>query len=532
MGIVRAKVRRVPPMKTCPGPREFVTGALVLIFGVHGAASFAQGAQGVQPPGPAAAAEARPQLPSGFHPGVRTFVSLTDNIFLEPDTTKNGGTFVEVSPYLSARGYSPRGAYSLDYQLRNFWLPTEGESSLARHELNGAGRFALVGDRIWLDALAYSGSVSTSATGPVAIDPGAAFVNRGSYRRLELSPYLLTRSDRTTYELRYRVATTGGSASEALARLDQRVSASAGTLADPGGLWNWGVAGETQRREFSQDITLDRQIATGTLGYRVVPNVRVLGTLTWERIEGLFNSRGEDSGFGPGAGIEWTPSARLRATASYGHRYYGPVGAARITYTAGRSTLGFEFDRAINTDSRLSLGTLDAASLTGASLTLPNSIVNALAAQGLTPSVQNAIAQGFMTDAAVLGKRTALFYGLQGIHHAITLTAFMLDESSTGQAAAIPGAFVGDQVIYGFAARYLRRFGARTTVTLGGDARQTRSDSGGYRTDLYSALLEFQSSLTRTSAVVGGLRFTAQRGDGATVIYDQALAYGGLDFRF
>jgi len=222
----------------------------------------------------------------------------------------------------------------------------------------------------------------------------------------------------------------------------------------------------------------------------------------------------------------------LRATASYGHRYYGPVGAARITYTAGRSTLGFEFDRAINTDSRLSLGTLDAASLTGASLTLPNSIVNALAAQGLTPSVQNAIAQGFMTDAAVLGKRTALFYGLQGIHHAITLTAFMLDESSTGQAAAIPGAFVGDQVIYGFAARYLRRFGARTTVTLGGDARQTRSDSGGYRTDLYSALLEFQSSLTRTSAVVGGLRFTAQRGDGATVIYDQALAYGGLDFRF
>ncbi|MFP5405034.1 MAG: TIGR03016 family PEP-CTERM system-associated outer membrane protein, partial [Gammaproteobacteria bacterium] len=290
---------------------------------------------------------AYPIEPPVFEPGVRASATYSDNIFLRPPGREYGDLLFEVSPYITARSNAPRASYSVFYQMRNFLRVREGNVDLMRQALDARGSFALVDDRLWLDATGYMGNVSQSATGAISADPGASFDNNASVRRFSISPWYRDRiCDIASYTLRYSLAHNGGNNDFVLSKIDQSATAVVDGIPSSS-RWNWRWHGEYQLRDYGSGITRERRSSGAVLYYNVDPTLRVFGTIEYEQIEGLRNSDGDDFGYGPGAGFDWRPNARTNVSASVSHRYYGTVGEARASYTRGHSTMGIQYSRSV-----------------------------------------------------------------------------------------------------------------------------------------------------------------------------------------
>src|SRR5690606_2245638 len=120
-----------------------------------------------------------------------------------------------------------------------------------------------------------------------------------------------------------------------------------------------------------------------TMYYRLNQELRVFGSLDYEHIERVFDRDGEDSGYGPGAGFDWTPNARTTVGASVSKRYYGTVSSARVAYRTARSTSGLQYSRSILTGSDASLLLYDPQAITSGQLEGVNPILGSLIATGL-----------------------------------------------------------------------------------------------------------------------------------------------------
>ena len=524
------------------GRRFLVPAVAAALAALAGASPAPAAAQGVSTGVATGSGLQRPVL----MPGLRASALYSDNVLLAPDGQEDGDTILEVSPSITASSSSPRAKYDLFYQMRNFYQVDERESTLARHTLNGSGTFALgSSDRLWLDVAGFMGTLNASAEGPIAVDPGASFVNVAKVRRFSVSPWFRDRlGSFSTYQLRYYAAHAGGDNDFALAKLDQRASASMEGLARGASPWNWRAYGEVQRRDFDGDISRDRHQAGLTMYYRLNQELRVFGSLDYEHIERVFDRDGEDSGYGPGAGFDWTPNARTTVGASVSKRYYGTVSSARVAYRTARSTSGLQYSRSILTGSDASLLLYDPQAITSGQLEGVNPILGSLIATGLVLPLDPTLTQSLVTDAAVLDRRVTAFYGLYGARNSLTVALFASNRESTAELGATGGGtgivgpspaggvFIGELRERGLAATYQYRIDPRSTVNLTFDRRTNSSPTASFDTRLSSVRAGYSVLLTRDTTAFAGVRRSRQTANGIDAAYDENAVYGGFDMRF
>ncbi len=482
-----------------------------------------------------------------FMPGIRASTTFTDNALFGTGGNKDAGFIHEVSPYLTASSNSPRAHYELNYQLRNLWLAgvDSPDTHRLRHAFNGRGSFALLDDRLWLDLTGYMGMVNNSLTGPLAVDPGASFVNTSALRRFTISPWYRDRIGNTAeYQLRYLAAHTGGDTGFAIAKLDQRATASINSLRTNASPWSWTLDSGYQHRDFGGGISRDRVNASGNLGYRINPTLRIYGILGYERIEALRNEKGKDSGFGPGAGFEWAPNARVSVSGSVSDQYYGTASQARVTYTTQRSTFGLSYSRGVYTSSDASLLAFDPTQLNSGefnSATL-NPVLTGLIGRGIVFPPGISLTQSLITDAAMLDRRISLFYGLTGNRNALSIQAFNSDRTSTTELESAIGigdatgssrnVFSGEIKERGLIVTYQYRLDARTSIDVAYDLRRLSSPTAGFSTRYSTVRLGVGAWLTADTQLFAGIRRTEQESAQGASRYNENAAYGGIDVRF
>jgi len=469
-----------------------------------------------------------------FTPGLRASATWSDNVTLS-EHDRSSDVVLEASPYIAAHSLTPRARYDVFYQLRNFWRVREKESHLFRHALNANGSFALVDDRLWLDLAGYMGTISDAAGGPISIDPASSFANTTNVRSFTVSPWYRDRlGSLAGYELRYALTHAGGSSDYALADRRHQASASIEGLERRFATWNWRLFSRFERREFDHGLELDRRLSGAILFYRVSPELRLLGAIDYEQIDEVRNRDGENSGYGPGAGFDWTPNPRTHVTMVVSERYYGTVGKARAAYTTARSTTGIEFARSLLTSAESSLLMLDPAQLTAIGDTPGSSVLGNLIANGVVLPVGSALTQGLFTDSAVLDRRLTAFWGLRGVRNSLAVSAWASNrESGTRLASMGPaGAFSGELRERGAAVSARHRLDARSSVDLTLDHRNARSSTGGFETRLGTLRVGYSTHLTRDTDAYAGYRYTRQSASGTGARYDENAIYGGIDMRF
>lgn len=487
-----------------------------------------------------------PIEPPRVLPGVRASATYSDNVGHEPDGREDSDLILEVSPYISATSNNPRASYNVFYQMRNFLRVGESDLTLFRHALNGNGSFALVDDRLWIDASAFMGTINASPTGALSTDPGSAFSNTANVRHFSVSPWYQDAFGRiATYQLRYTLAHTGGNSDFATARVSHTASAEVNGI-PTGSPWNWRWYGNMQRREFDNNLDRDRRASGAALYYTVNPELRVYGAIDYEQIDGLVNENGDDFGYGPGAGFDWTPSQRTTVSGSISDRYYGTVGNLNASHTLHNSTFGLRYSRSVLTSADASLLLFDPRSITSGGFGFggTNPVLGSLISSGIVLPPGTVFTQGLFTDAAVLDRRVTAFWGLRGARNSLTLTGWASNRESTTELGAttaivgirgtstIGGVFSGEIRERGYAANLQHRLDGRSSFTVALDRRRTHSPTAGFESQLTTMRVSYQTWLTSDMAGFAGVRRTIQSGNGLSARYDENAIYGGVDMRF
>lgn len=478
-------------------------------------------------------------------PGIRVNGIYSDNVLLAPKGQEDDDVILEVSPSLTASSRSPRAQYDLFYELRNVWRVAENETALARHALNANGRFALAGDRLWVDLTGYMGSFNASAEGPIASDPGASFVNVAKVRRFSVSPWFRDRlGDSATYLLRYYAAHTAGDINYAVAKLDQRASASVEGLARESSPWTWQAHADFQRRDFDGGLSGDRAQSGVRLYYRVNQELRVFGALDHERIEGVRNRDGDGSGYGPGGGFDWSPNTRTSVGASVSRRYYGTVSSARAAYRSARSTWGLRYSRSILTGSDASLLLIDPQALTSGEPGAFNPVLEGLVLNRLVPPVNPLLTPGLVTDVAFLDRRLVLFYGLHGARNSLIVELFAADSESTSEfsptgvvsgivgSSPAGGVFVGKFRDRGVSATHQFRIDPRSSLNLTVNYRANASSTADFDTRMTTLQIAHILRVTRDTLTSLGVRHSRQTASGTATSYTENAVFGGIEMRF
>lgn len=481
-----------------------------------------------------------------MQPGIRATATWSDNV---RHRSRGGDSDVvlEVSPYIVAESHAPRASYRLFYQLRNFLRLGEGEANFFRHALNAQGSFALVDERLGVDLSGFMGTISASPTGPVTSDPASSFGNTSNVRHFRVSPwYRDTLGRLATYQLRYTAAHSDSSSGFATANLSQTASAEMNGIQGSSS-WNWRLYGTAQRREFN-DFTRDRENSGAALYYNIYPTLRVYGTIDYEQIDGLRNEDGDNEGYGPGVGFDWTPSQRTSIGGSVSKRFYGTVGNVNLSHSTRRTTMGLRWSRSVLTSADASLLLFDPTSLTsgfgggfGRSL---DPVITSLLSSGIVLPPGTVLTQGMFTDAAVMDRRLSAFWGLRGPRNSLTFAGFFSNRESTTElqsttqftgirgSATFGGIFVGEIRERGLVASYSHRLDGRSSVDVVVDRRLIKSPTAFFETQYTSFRVGYRTWITSDMAGFAGVRRRIQSGEGRSVSYNENAIYAGVDMRF
>lgn len=481
-----------------------------------------------------------------FSYGVRSELTLSDNLERRSKGQERSDTQLEITPYVEASSDRPRASYRLAYQMRSFMRARDDNGSSLRHFLNGEGSFALVDDNLWLDVRGFMGTVANDVSGDLSYDPLAPSRNASNFRTFTISPWYQNRiGSFATYNLRYSVTRSSGSNSLNYADSNQLVSASVDGI-DRGTPWNWRWFGTFQRNDFGNGFERDRRHSGGTLFYRVSHTLRLSGGLEYEQIDGVRNKKGDDYGWGPTLGFEWNPSSRLSLSANVADRFYGTSGSARLSWALARSTLGMQYNRSMLTSADGSLLTLDPRSLSSNPLGRPNLVISDLLSRGIVLPEGLLLTPSFLTDSAVLENRFTAFWAINGAGRGITLSVYLSNRETSAQ---IPGltsggirgstglsstGFAGEIEERGITLAYYQMLGARARLGASIQRRYVESPTAGFDTALTTVQAGLSSQIDRGTTVFGGLRHTSQStgGGGTARPYDENAVFGGVDIRF
>ena len=469
-----------------------------------------------------------------IEPGIRTRVDVSDNI----DLTPNGpsGALLEVTPYVNATLNSPRGVGTLFFGLRGLFRDGgNGSSTEVRQDLRAWADIKLAEDNVRLLARANVFDVTASPFGSASFDPATQTSNRSQYRDFELSPYAFGRFDgdgqwSARYSLRFVDSGSTSSSStinqlSAFARSDlvrRRFALSADLVA-----YDVGYQGGFDYRGETFDL----------LGWvRIDPTLRVGAGLGYSHNTILFNQDRENSGWGPTLAAEWTPDARTFVFGRVSDRYFGTAADLRASHRAARWTFGLQASKGISDGNRSSLYGMNTVSLfnAGAPMGMPagtatNPVSQSLTDQNLLSPVGGAYGSGNVDSPLVYYGSLLASAGWTDARDSLIGALFVNNRRTAVAFSALTSQDI-DQ--WGAWLQWTHRLNTRNALSA--SVRLTRSDDNltGSQANLAGLWASWDYKLTARSYTSLGLRTQRQRGDGATVRFDEAAVFAMIDYRF
>ncbi len=306
------------------------------------------------------------------HPTFNLSETYTDNVNLQIDELKQAQFVTELTPGLVLVGQGRRFQVAASGQARKFIyskgrrpdIPDQTTDHLVDYSFSG--RSELAEDLLFIEASASSSPQPVSAFGQQGGASLYSMGNRTQIKTWRISPYLEQRLGRAA-SLSARFSRDSVEADE----LHDRFGTSTGDTisvnlvsADKSAKLGWGLNYLRQDLENKISGPSSTETALGNLRYALHPRFALTASLGYDRYD--FQSLGgRNAGRNWSGGIDWTPSARTRLSASLGRHYFGKTGKLDATHRSRYTVWRIAYDDAV-TNSReqfLLPSTIDTAAL-------------------------------------------------------------------------------------------------------------------------------------------------------------------------
>lgn len=474
---------------------------------------------------------------ASFLPGVRLSQYYTDNVHREAAGQARDGFTTEVSPYLRALLMGRQAQGTLDLMIRNFYNTehSAGEDSLdtLRYSLTASGRITDEDGRLGVSAAALVQDINPSPFDTTTVDPSLSQNNRRRYSSLTLAPYLRGRlSNIADYRAEYRVIATrleGGSGF--LPQADHRLSGMVSSAPGPTP-WAWSASTIGQRREYQSGYSSSRSATTANLYRNISPELRVGALVAYEQVDNLRDSSGDDSGFGSGVSVRWTPSLRTSLDGQWARQYYGPTSNFNFTHSALHWSFQANYFSGISTTSTVSPLYYDPLNPFPGGVELPDS-----GGAGARPTLpgETVLPSGLIVDAASHVKRFIGSIGYSMPRTTIRLTYFKFQsrtavDNPTNSSAL--GSFGQNLRQQGISLSATHRLSASSSAALLGGVNESESLTSDTRTRLSWLQAGYSTRLASDATAGFGVRRAIQSGSGAVTRYSANTVFGTLDLQF
>jgi uncharacterized protein (PEP-CTERM system associated) len=287
-------------------------------------------------------------------PRVGLTETLTDNINLTSTDTQSG-LISQLSPGIRIDTRTARLKMFLDYQLDAIAYSTGDNGNQVQNYLNAFGTLEAVDNWLFLD---FGGQISQQIINQFGQQSSSNVFNTGN--TTETSTYFLSPFIRgqlggsADYFLRYNTSVTN---SQDSTLSDVTISQWLGQIKGNTTFQNlnWAIDGSQQNTNYSQGRDYDDSRIRALLIYRLFPEFRISGSGGYE--SNNYQSLDNEGNNTYGAGFDWTPTERTRASGFWEHRFFGtghnvllshrfPLSSIRYTDTRDVSLIPNQFTTA------------------------------------------------------------------------------------------------------------------------------------------------------------------------------------------
>jgi uncharacterized protein (PEP-CTERM system associated) len=335
-----------------------------------------------------------------FTPTAGVTETYTDNVALQRDELAHSQFVSEAMGGFALTGKGPRLLLNASARVHQFAY-TDGDVpnlNNREHEYS-ATALGKLADDLFLDMYAASGPQSISAFGPQVSDNLYSMGNRTTVNSWRISPYvrhhygnvadLLLRYSRDGVDAGKR--NPFGSSTASTGSLNLTSGSAFRTV-------GWGLAYTHQDMNNRLGGRSSFENALLDLRWRYSPQISATASTGYDTYD-YKALGGRTAGRSWSTGFIWTPSARTKLQASFGHRYFGKTGSLAASHHSRHSVWSINYSDAITTTRQQFLlpSTIDTASMldTLFSASIPDPVLRQQAIQaylqatGLPPSLAN-----------------------------------------------------------------------------------------------------------------------------------------------
>jgi uncharacterized protein (PEP-CTERM system associated) len=253
-------------------------------------------------------------------PRVGLTETLSDNINLT-STDQQSGLISQLSPGIRIDARAARLKMFLDYQLNAIAYSTGNNSNQFQNFLNAFGTLEAVDNWLFLD---FGGQMSQQVINQFGQQSSSNAYYTGNTTQTStffISPFIRGQlGGSADYFLRYNSSVTNNKDS---ALSDVTISQWLGQIKGNTTFQNlnWAVDGSQQNTDYSQGRDYDDSRVRALLSYRLFPEFRLSGSGGYE--SNNYQSLDNEGNNTYGAGFDWTPTERTRASGFWEHRFFG-----------------------------------------------------------------------------------------------------------------------------------------------------------------------------------------------------------------
>lgn len=477
-------------------------------------------------------------------PSAEAHLTYTDNV--APGRAAKTSDFItRLSPGIRIDGNTSRFNGTLDYKWRQNLYADNTQLDNHQQSLRANGKLELVEQWMFLDA---SGNISqrpVSAFGTLGVGNELVNSNRTETTSYQWSPYIQgILGGKANYELRYNnsqtnastgvIASYGGTTNETwLAKLSG---------ATPLSLLGWAMNAEQQNIELGSLRKFETSRFTGTLEFRIDPQVRFFVNAGRERDN--FSQVQWQQRTTSGYGADWSPTERTTLSMKQDRRSYGNSYNVAFSHRSALTVWKLS-------DSRSAI--LPGQQMTVAPISTAYELIN----QQLVSTIPNALQRdqatnlylqlygipadtllygNIMSSHAMIQRRQEASVMIKGANNTVTLT---LQRSNSQRVTSSSAALLsGDDLSLttnirqsGLNGTWTHLLSPESTLTLNALSSRSQSNVNNLETKLRSLQLMLTTKLGPNTTATAGLRQTSFDTT-STNSYDEQAVTGSLLLTF
>lgn len=473
-------------------------------------------------------------------PNAKVDFTYTDNV-APGQGAKTGDFITRLAPGIKVDGKSARASGSLDYKWQQNLYADNSQLNNHQQSLRANGKLELVEQWMFIDASANIAQRPTSAFGMQGIGNELISVNRTETTAYQWSPYVQGQlGGKADYELRYNnshttantgvIASYGGTTSEVWsARL---------TGASPWSILGWSVNTEQQNVELGSVRKFETTRFSGTLEFRVAPQVRFFVNAGRERDN--FSQVQWQQRATSGYGADWSPTERTLLSLKQDRRSYGNSHSLTLKHRTALTVWTLSDARSVNLPGQqmtqapivTAYQLLDSLLLSQPGFSDP--FVRAQTVGQLLGNVSpdTLIYGNIMSSQAMTQRRQEASIALMGANNTVTLTlqrssSQRLTSSSVALLAGDDFALTTNIRQTGLNGTWTHKLSPHSTLTLNALSSRSQGGTSSLETRLRSLNLMLTTKLGEHTTATAGLRQTSFDTT-STNSYDEQAVMGSL----